>query len=52
MSTQHRDITPFEDDTGVPDTVTEVPRAAALIKTGALQNAISTANRLSSTASG
>src|SRR5258706_7743577 len=40
MSTQYYDLANSEDAAGKMDVVTEVKRAAALLKTGALQNAI------------
>src|SRR2546429_8326289 len=50
MSTQHRDPTISTNAAGPVDVVTEVRREAALLKTGALQNAIFNSANFSSIA--
>jgi PAS domain S-box-containing protein len=50
MPALYHDVALFEDAAGVADTVTEVRRAAALLKTGALQNAILNSANFSSIA--
>src|SRR5258706_64579 len=50
MSTQYYDLANSEDAAGKMDVVTEVKRAAALLKTGALQNAILNSANFSSIA--
>jgi PAS domain S-box-containing protein len=50
MSEQYRDPAIFEDAFGTVDVVTEVRREAALLKTGALQNAIFNSENFSSIA--
>src|ERR1700675_4646259 len=50
MSAQHHDLAISEDAAGMVDVVTEVRREAALLKTGALQNAIFNSANFSSIA--
>src|SRR5580692_8923119 len=50
MSAQHHDPVISEDTAGTVDVVTEVRREAALLKTGALQNAIFNSANFSSIA--
>jgi len=50
MFTRHPDPVPLEDSVGTVDVVTEIRREAALLKTGALQNAILNSANFSSIA--